>query len=720
MTRVERLEEEARIRDFYAKTIEYSRSDVRACLWQARVTAEAICQQIFVEKIDPDPGSLRLDNLIGRLRQGKHLPDYIAVPLRSIQGYGNYGAHAQRGEGATIPAALTGPCLKALEIVIRWYFDEISVPAEAHPESGLHLAAGSPLPHKRAIEQQDQSSLPTRGLTVSSRGARNQGPSNGRDLRVESLSGVLAEAGPRTPSHNLPLPPDPDFVGRAALLDEVHAQLRPSTPVALAQPPRGLSGLGGIGKTALALEYAHRHLSSYDLVVWVDAEGADVTRRVAEAGRTLGLGSSGDSDRAMATQLRKRLERGGPHLLILDNVENSSSIRHHLPRVGSTRVLLTTRIHSLRGTTSIEVGFLPPDEAVMLLLGGMEMADYWRPAALRICESLGFLTIGLAIAGALLAEGAMSPQHLLDELTEVGPLAWSERFSDDLWSAKDTSLERLFDSSFGRLNEDRPEDFIARAMLCLGGWFAPIPIPRGLLGIAAVQLCSSWLARNGDTAEAAISKLGLVELVAVYEERSLEHQRLTERLETLLANESAEARERRKTEVPREVPRAKQLLREHVIGNEIAKAEQELHEFRVGTEALMGFVGFFEGGADNSHAIPSPPVAAESTLEHLYARAARRLVQLGLAQSSDRESLSFHRLVRDYARLQGGREAGRVAIVAAMAEHTVLTAGTFHDVAVRDHPPRFEVIERRELENDDPWIFWVSQLGNEYLLLDLE
>ena len=62
---------------------------------------------------------------------------------------------------------------------------------------------------------------------------------------------------------------NPHFTGRAGMLDELHDRLRSGEGTLVVQ---ALYGLGGVGKTQLAIEYAHRYAADYDLVWWIDAE----------------------------------------------------------------------------------------------------------------------------------------------------------------------------------------------------------------------------------------------------------------------------------------------------------------------------------------------------------------------------------------------------------------------------------------------------------------
>lgn len=81
--------------------------------------------------------------------------------------------------------------------------------------------------------------------------------------------------GPRFPGHGLEvtnLPPrNPDFAGRTAFLEELHATLAGGGQAAVVQVA-AVHGLGGVGKTQLALEYAHRYAADYDLIWWVPSE----------------------------------------------------------------------------------------------------------------------------------------------------------------------------------------------------------------------------------------------------------------------------------------------------------------------------------------------------------------------------------------------------------------------------------------------------------------
>ena len=135
-SRVGQLEQElARIKGYYDKSIAYRSRDPEAALMMARKAAEAICRQLFVREVGANPTTLTLDGFIDKLVSAKALPKRIVVPLRTIQGYGNYGAHDQGDEdGAnSITTEYVQPCLQALATVVEWYFSEYQEDEKCDP-----------------------------------------------------------------------------------------------------------------------------------------------------------------------------------------------------------------------------------------------------------------------------------------------------------------------------------------------------------------------------------------------------------------------------------------------------------------------------------------------------------------------------------------------------------------------------------------------------------
>lgn len=144
---------------------------------------------------------------------------------------------------------------------------------------------------------------------------------------------------------------NPNFTGRKDVLEQLRAALTSGEPTAVTQ---AIAGLGGIGKTTLAVEYAYRHAATYDLVWWVRAEGSVTLRTdLAELAYRLGL-----IDREVAEQ-EKAVQAAlawFPHhtnwLLVLDNALHPAAVRDYLPQGGSGHVLITSRASGWRGTAT--------------------------------------------------------------------------------------------------------------------------------------------------------------------------------------------------------------------------------------------------------------------------------------------------------------------------------------------------------------------------------
>ena len=143
---------------------------------------------------------------------------------------------------------------------------------------------------------------------------------------------------------------NPFFTGREDLLELLWERLHATNAAALSQP-QAMSGLGGIGKTQIALEYAYRHRISYQAVFWVRAALAETTLADMVAIATLlRLPEKDEPDQSRTLfAVKQWLATHDEWLLIFDNADHPDQVRELLPAAGHGHLILTTRAQALGG-----------------------------------------------------------------------------------------------------------------------------------------------------------------------------------------------------------------------------------------------------------------------------------------------------------------------------------------------------------------------------------
>jgi tetratricopeptide (TPR) repeat protein len=272
------------------------------------------------------------------------------------------------------------------------------------------------------------------------------------------------------PIWNLPHLRNPHFTGRDELLETLHRTLIKG-PTALT----ALSGMGGIGKTQVALEYAYRHHTEFDLVWWLRAEEPTtlLTDYAALAGE-LKLPEAEERELAAVAQVvRRTLEERARWLLVFDNAHDGNDLRDLLPRGGGGRVLITSRNPSWDRVTALEVPLLVRASSVTFLQKRTKQADESTAAALA--AELGDLPLALEQAAAFIVR---RPMPLADYLTAFR----AQR--EELWKREKPpqdypdTVRTTWTLAAARLKQEEPG---AIALLNLGAFLAPEAIPRWLL-----------------------------------------------------------------------------------------------------------------------------------------------------------------------------------------------------------------------------------------------
>lgn len=265
------------------------------------------------------------------------------------------------------------------------------------------------------------------------------------------------------------------FTGRGVILDQLREQLQGGMSVVLPQA-QALFGLGGVGKTQVALEYVHRFMADYDLVWWVSAEDIDnVISSLAALGSR--IGALGGEDMAMASQEAiQLLARGVPTnrwILVFDNADDPAELRRFFPRGGGGHILVTSRNQAwAQQGTSLPVDVFLRQESVEHL--SLRAPGLSPEEADRVAEAVGDLPLAVEQAAAWLAETATPIEDYLRLLAEQTTSVL------DLNQPADypKTVAATWNISISRLRERSPASV---RLLQLCAFMAPEPISSHLL-----------------------------------------------------------------------------------------------------------------------------------------------------------------------------------------------------------------------------------------------
>jgi tetratricopeptide (TPR) repeat protein/transcriptional regulator with XRE-family HTH domain len=305
---------------------------------------------------------------------------------------------------------------------------------------------------------------------------------------------------PSPPAHdsrisNIPIAHSPLFTGREALLDSLHQRLSTTRTAALTQA-QVLYGLGGIGKTRAAVEYAFRYGEDYTHVFWMQATSREtLVADCVTLASLLELPGQDGQDQMLVVQAVKRwLAAHEGWLLILDNADDLPLAQEFLPASHRGYVLYTTRAQAAGMiAASIEVQQMTPQEGTLLLLRWSKRLDLDTPleqaqvvdraAAESIAREMNGLPLALVQAGAYVEETGCS----LDDYLRL----YATRRKDLLARRSRLLLDypatvaTTWSLSFQQVEQ---QSLAAAELLRLCAFLAPDAIPEELLVRGAAEL----------------------------------------------------------------------------------------------------------------------------------------------------------------------------------------------------------------------------------------
>jgi len=263
------------------------------------------------------------------------------------------------------------------------------------------------------------------------------------------------------------------FTGRSEVLADVRRRLVGHVTAVL---PHALHGMGGVGKTQLAVEYAYRYKSDYELVWWIPSDQVPLIRSsLAALAPRLGIDVAEGRVEEARIAVLDALRRGEPYknwLIIFDNADQPEDLREFLP-AGDGHVIVTSRNHRWESVADVvEVDVFSRPESLEFLT--RRVIGITKEDANRLAEELGDLPLALEQAGALQVEAGISVEEYLGLLSEKSRELLDESPTTDY----PVPVVGAFKLSMEQLKLQMP---FAWELLRRCAFFSPEPISRELL-----------------------------------------------------------------------------------------------------------------------------------------------------------------------------------------------------------------------------------------------
>jgi len=299
--------------------------------------------------------------------------------------------------------------------------------------------------------------------------------------QVQNIGDLLQQQEAKLDEINKLLPPiwnvshirNTHFTGREDILSELRAALTSGEPAAWKQ---AVTGMGGVGKTQIALEYIYRHMAKYQIIWWIRSEElATMASDYADLAGPLGLREKDSIDQTeIVRAVKSWLEHNSGWLLIFDNAQDTNEMGDYLPQAGGGHIIITSRNPNWSTIAKLlHAKVFNRTESIDFLCRRTEQDD--KEAADMLGEELGDLPLALEQAGAYIEETTMS-------LAAYCKLFNSRR--QELWGEESPPMDypqavgATWSLAMDRVGKESPE---AAYLLNLCSYLAPDDIPIELL-----------------------------------------------------------------------------------------------------------------------------------------------------------------------------------------------------------------------------------------------
>jgi tetratricopeptide (TPR) repeat protein len=292
------------------------------------------------------------------------------------------------------------------------------------------------------------------------------------------------------------------FTGRDRELDAIDEALGAADRAVVTQ---AITGLGGVGKSQLAVRYVHQRADGNDVVAWIRAEDGgitDLSELAAELGLPVAQLTPAERAGAAVRWLSGCDERW---LLVLDNVAAPEQLLDCCPSAGNGRVIVTTRdrrVAQFGPALRLDV-FDEATGAEYLLATSGRAEDH--DSAIRLARALGFLPLALSHAGAYCAAGT----SFADYLELLGALPAAKLFDSHPETSYAQTVGSTWQISIQAAERQAP---LARQVLAMAAHLAPDAIPRVLFEVLLDDASSATARKPLLDALNALHRLSLAEV----------------------------------------------------------------------------------------------------------------------------------------------------------------------------------------------------------------
>ena len=317
---------------------------------------------------------------------------------------------------------------------------------------------------------------------------------------IENLTSSTASTQQSVQSHaqprwNIPYPRNPLFTGREHILERLATMFSIGETRASTQP-LAISGLGGIGKTQTAIEYAYRYREQYRQVLWARADTREnLIQEYVAIAHLLQVPEQHLQDQPQIVEAVKRwLREQRQWLLILDNADDLGMVRDFLPETYTGHILLTTRAQAMgRLARRIELDHMEQAEGTLFLLRRVGILEADEPLdkassrdqniALAIVQEMDGLPLALDQAGAYVEETGCGLAGYLTRYQQRRTELLKAR--GEYTSDHPEPVATTWSLSFEKVEQANPA---AADLLRLCAFLAPDAIPEEIITEGATDL----------------------------------------------------------------------------------------------------------------------------------------------------------------------------------------------------------------------------------------